>query len=81
MSKSTIYAARLQHAKRVLFMSPDGLTDADLAVMLGVERSTACRIRQALNATLVSAGHYTCSPTKDDLAFADAAHWREKNGL
>lgn len=69
--KASTKAARLLRAHRLYLAAPDGLSDADLARALGVDRVTANRYRRDLGTTHTGRhGRYTLAPSAEDVADA-----------
>lgn len=62
----------LDKARRLYLQHPQGLSDVELATLIDVSVSTACRYRGDLECRIVSHGKYTLEPTKDDIALAQA---------
>jgi len=69
----------LFRAATIYIEHPNGVKDAELAVLMDCTRATACNYRHELarhNVYEVSPGRYTMQPTADMLAFAGAVHSR-----
>ena len=63
---------RLQRAKHIYLAHPDGVSDGELARLLGVTTTTAFRYRKELRAVSVGTSRYTLNPTWEDIALAEA---------
>lgn len=62
----------LLQAKWFYLTNPAGMTDSEMAKVLGVERMTAHRYRKELGTIEVSDGRYTLEPTQEDIILAEA---------
>jgi hypothetical protein len=62
---------RLLRARLLYFQSPQGITDSELAKVLGIERTVAYDYRKELGATATTTpGRYTLEPTQEDIDIA-----------
>lgn len=71
---------KLIEAKRLYLLHPNGLTDIELSQRLDIDRASAYRYRNELEATQVNEGHYTINPSQDDIDLALAVLQRANNG-
>lgn len=60
----------LERAWRLYLQHPNGLSDVELAALLDISVSTACRYRNELGCKIVSHGKYTIEPSDDDIRLA-----------
>lgn len=61
---------QLAVVKQMYIGHPEGLRDAEVALLLNVTRATALRYRHILGAYRVSYGRYSLMPTADDVLLA-----------
>jgi hypothetical protein len=70
MSHARTKLQKLLDAKQCYLLAPMGITDAELAHKLKVDRTCAYRYRKELGAVEVSPGRYTLVPTREDVDLA-----------
>lgn len=61
----------LERARLAYLKHPIGLTDAELAALIDVSVSTACRYRNELPVQIVAHGRYRYTPTEQDVQIAN----------
>jgi DNA-binding IclR family transcriptional regulator len=69
---------KLQAARQVYLLAPGGVTDAEIARLIGVDRASAYRYRKELGGVEVSPGRYTLVPTTQDIQLALAVLQRSQ---
>jgi len=72
MTHAMTKSGKLTAARRLYFLTPEGLTDIELAHRLAVDRASAYRYRKELQAIEVSDGRYTLVPSQEDIDLAQA---------
>lgn len=64
---------KLDRARRLYLTDPNGVSDKEVAEILGVDRHTIHRYRKELGAVPVPGkrGRYTLTPSEDDVKMAE----------